>query len=228
MFVNIATKSTFKCYSEPFNSPRVLKSHFPTTQRIEDRRTCREFASGGGRKESRRGLDYPYQRGKGWQWPCLRSLIFSPPKTHYTRYCCIITLMASSFMSLQPFVGLGRLFTSLIYTQSAGILGRVISPSQGLYLHTGQHKHRINAYIHALIGIRTHDPSVPASEDSSCVTPRGHCDRQHFWHVLQYSGVTWAQLDIRHFVRACILWVHSVKISVRTDCGLFLFKVKSK
>jgi hypothetical protein len=35
--------------------------------------------------------------------------------------------------------------------------------------HTGQHKHRINAHIdiHGLSGIRTHDPSVLASEDSS-------------------------------------------------------------
>jgi hypothetical protein len=54
----------------------------------------------------------------------------------------------------------------------------VISPSQGHYLHTGQRKHRINAYtdIHVLSGIRIHDPSVRASEDSSCLSPRGHCD----------------------------------------------------
>jgi hypothetical protein len=31
-------------------------------------------------------------------------------------------------------------------SQMVGLLGRVISPSQGLYLNTGQHKHRINAY----------------------------------------------------------------------------------
>jgi hypothetical protein len=58
------------------------------------------------------------------------------------------------------------------YTRSVGLLGRGISPSQGLYLHTEQYKHRINAHntdIHALSGIRTHDPSVRASEDSSCL-----------------------------------------------------------
>jgi hypothetical protein len=37
----------------------------------------------------------------------------------------------------------------------------VISPSQGRYLHTGQHKHKINVdtNIGFLSGIRTHDPA---------------------------------------------------------------------
>jgi hypothetical protein len=59
-------------------------------------------------------------------------------------------------------VGLSRLFSSLICTQSVGLLGRVISPSPGRYLHTGQRKHRINTDIRASSGIRTHDPSVLA------------------------------------------------------------------
>jgi hypothetical protein len=48
--------------------------------------------------------------------------------------------------------------------------------------YIGQHKPRINANIHALSGIQTHDHSVRASEGSSCLRPRGHCD----WHVLTY------------------------------------------
>jgi hypothetical protein len=58
----------------------------------------------------------------------------------------------------------------------------VISLSQGRYLHTGQHKHRINTHntdIHALSGIRTHDPNLQASEDGSCLQQRGHCDRPY-------------------------------------------------
>jgi hypothetical protein len=31
--------------------------------------------------------------------------------------------------------------------------------------------------IHAFSGIRTHDPSVRVGEGSSCLRPRGHCDR---------------------------------------------------
>jgi hypothetical protein len=74
----------------------------------------------------------------------------------------------------------GIFFSSLIvFTKSVGLLGRVISPSQGRYPHTEQHKHRINAHtdIHALSGIRTHDPSVRASEDSSYLRPGDSCDR---------------------------------------------------
>jgi hypothetical protein len=59
-------------------------------------------------------------------------------------------------------LGRGLLFSSvIIFTETVGLLGLVISPSQGRYLPTGQHKHRINesTNINALSGIRTHDPS---------------------------------------------------------------------
>jgi hypothetical protein len=47
-------------------------------------------------------------------------------------------------------------------TQSVGLLRRGISTSQGFYLHSVQHKQRLNTHtdINALSGIRTHDPSV--------------------------------------------------------------------
>jgi hypothetical protein len=81
------------------------------------------------------------------------------------------------------------------YTQSAGLLGRGISQSQGLYLQTEQHKNRINAHntdIHALSGIRTHDPSVRASEDISCLRPGGHCDRREFYYGIRKLKIaTW-------------------------------------
>jgi hypothetical protein len=52
-------------------------------------------------------------------------------------------------MALQPFVGPWPLFQFLdLFTQSVGLLGRGISPSQGLYLHIGQHKHTINKKGH--------------------------------------------------------------------------------
>jgi hypothetical protein len=75
----------------------------------------------------------------------------------------------------------------IFLTQTVGLLGRVISPSQGRYLNKGQHKHTINGHnIHSLSGIRTHDPSVRASEVRSCFRPPGHCDRQHV-HFTKYN-----------------------------------------
>jgi hypothetical protein len=82
-------------------------------------------------------------------------------------------------MALQPFVGpWPHLQFRNLLSQTVGLLEREIIPSQGHYQHT-EHKHRKNAHtdIHALSGIRTHNPSVLASEDSSCLRPRGHFDR---------------------------------------------------
>jgi hypothetical protein len=45
-------------------------------------------------------------------------------------------------------VNLGRYSLSSSYTQSAGLLGRGIIPSQGRYLHAEQRTHRINAHRH--------------------------------------------------------------------------------
>jgi hypothetical protein len=56
-----------------------------------------------------------------------------------------------------------------------GLLGRVISPSQGLYLHrTTQHR-KTRTNIHALSGTRTHDPNnqqakTHASDRTATVT----------------------------------------------------------
>jgi hypothetical protein len=80
----------------------------------------------------------------------------------------ICTLFSVALQSLKD---LGRLtyrrFLEL-FRQMVGLLGRVISPSQGLYLHrTTQHR-KTRTNIHALSGIRTHDPSnQPAKTHAS-------------------------------------------------------------
>jgi hypothetical protein len=56
-------------------------------------------------------------------------------------------------------------FSFMIILQTVGLLGRVISLSQGLYLNTGQHKHRINTY--------TYQTSVP------CVSPSERAKTVH-------------------------------------------------
>jgi hypothetical protein len=59
-------------------------------------------------------------------------------------------------MALTALAGLWPLlqFRNNFITQMVGLLGRVKRPSQGCYLYTGQHNHRINAQgHHALSGI---------------------------------------------------------------------------
>jgi hypothetical protein len=62
--------------------------------------------------------------------------------------------------------------------QLFGLLGRVVGPTQGLYLHTGQHKHiKTQTHIHAPRMIRTCDLNIRATEDSTCLRPFGYWDR---------------------------------------------------
>jgi hypothetical protein len=95
--------------------------------------------------------------------------------------------------------------------QSVGLLGRGISPLQGRYLHTEQHRHRINAHntdIHVLSGIRTHDLSVRASEGGSCLRPLGYCDRRRS-ELLKYTYIFTFSLSV--------LWFTSKSCTVKTD-----------
>jgi hypothetical protein len=49
-----------------------------------------------------------------------------------------------------------------------------------------QNKYR---HLHSLSGIRTHDPSVRAGEDSSCLSQRGYCDRLlYYWEPINKSA----------------------------------------
>jgi hypothetical protein len=104
---------------------------------------------------------------------------FDPIRCHESENNRGLSVFIHSFTHqwlYSPLLGPGLFFSYVnVFTQTVGLLWQVISPSQGRYLHKGQHKHRINAHtnIHALSGIRTHDPSV----DSSCLRPRGHCER---------------------------------------------------
>jgi hypothetical protein len=71
--------------------------------------------------------------------------------------------------------------------QSVGLLGRVISSSQGLYLtQTQKNAHTTQTLnIHAVNRIRTHGLGVRASEDRSCPRPLGYRDRHSHVLVMQ-------------------------------------------
>jgi hypothetical protein len=73
-------------------------------------------------------------------------------------------------LSCSHFGALGWFLSFFVISQTVGLLGRVISSSQGLYLNTGQHKHRINAYTHQTsmpyVGFQ---PTIPASKRAKTV-----------------------------------------------------------
>jgi hypothetical protein len=89
------------------------------------------------------------------------------------------------YLALQP--QFGPPWNSLFHfgflglRQSIGLLGRVISSSRRLYLHTNT-RTRAHTHTHTkqpgVSGIRTHDPGFRASEDSACLRPLGYRDRQ--------------------------------------------------
>jgi hypothetical protein len=104
------------------------------------------------------------------------NLVFFAPNadknvSFHTNYVLLEIVPIFFSVALQSLKDLGRLtyrrFLEL-FTQMVGLLGRVISPSQGLYLHrTTQHR-KTRTNIHALSGIRTHDPSnQPAKTHAS-------------------------------------------------------------
>jgi hypothetical protein len=136
------------------------------------------------------------------------------PSIYQSVYSCYSSLEHRA--SVKRFVSLQ--FLNL--RQSVGLLGQGTSPSQGRYLYTGQHKRRINEHIdmHALSRIRTHDPSVWAGEDGSCLRPQGHCDQlpeqcqqQNLndyccWclHWIVRRGCTWLEIWLLWKISMCL------------------------
>jgi hypothetical protein len=112
-----------------------------------------------------------------------------------------------------PLLGPGLFFNCIIsFIQTVELHGRVISPSQGRYLH----KHKINALtnIHATRGIGTHDPSLRASEDSSWFRPRGRRDRSP-WHLTSNHFKT--DVILRHEGQHFALVIHSTDSETGRD-----------
>jgi hypothetical protein len=64
------------------------------------------------------------------------------PFQHQHCSCSLICTNTQESVALQPLLSVSWSFS----LQTVGLLERVISSPQGLYLNTGQHKHRINTY----------------------------------------------------------------------------------
>jgi hypothetical protein len=84
-------------------------------------------------------------------------------------------------MALQLLGGPRLSFSFVIFfTQMVGLLERVISPSQGRYLHTGQYKHRINVHTDIMPWV-VFEATIPAFERAKTIHAlrlHGHRDRQ--------------------------------------------------
>jgi hypothetical protein len=117
-------------------------------------------------------------------WPRTRKQIFHRRAKSCGLYRNIQAITSVSFpVALQSLRDLSRLtyrrFLKL-FRHMLGLLGRVISPSQGLYLHRTTQKRKTWTNIHALSGIQTHDPSnQPAkthtSDCTAIVTGNSEC-----------------------------------------------------
>jgi hypothetical protein len=85
------------------------------------------------------------------------------------------------FFLFIPLWSIGLISQFLDYSQTVELFGRMISSPQGLYLNTGQHKHKKTdthtSNIHTLNGIQTHDPGLRASENSPCLRLIGYRDQ---------------------------------------------------
>jgi hypothetical protein len=92
-------------------------------------------------------------------------------------------------MALQSFVGPWPVFQfyNPIYSQQDSLGGGSARRKAATYTHNSTNTEYNNKDTHASSGTRTHDPSVTESEDSSCVIPRGHCDRNSY-NMTRFNG----------------------------------------
>jgi hypothetical protein len=96
---------------------------------------------------------------------CLRLI----PK--YSRLCCLTSDSFFLSLLLYSLLDLGRFFTFLIPHTVGRTPWTGISQSQGRYLHTEQHKHRINAHRHPCLEWDLNPPSRCSSERGQFMPP---------------------------------------------------------
>jgi hypothetical protein len=122
-----------------------------------------------------------------------------------------------------------------------GLLGRVISPSQGRCINTGHHKHRINPYTHHQTSMPCvgFEPTIPAAERAKTVhalDPAASVAGRLFVYLSKYkmllilqAALSWLQdLEViclkRIYVNLTRSGTHSVS---EYSPGIFLSKMKN-
>jgi hypothetical protein len=88
----------------------------------------------------------------------------------------------------RPFCWILALFQFLnrIHSRQNSLDGGSARRKVAIYTQNNTNTEKTHTDIHVVSGIRIHDPSVRASKDSSCLRPRGDCDRQ--LHVLPITN----------------------------------------
>jgi hypothetical protein len=111
-----------------------------------------------------------------------------------------------------PLVPWSLIFQFHDHLQTVGLLGWVISSSQGLYRNTGQHKHRINicTYRTSMPYVRF-EPTIPASERAKTVHALDRSatvtGKNHFANLQFYiSRITFLELRTRKNKKFCVFW----------------------
>jgi hypothetical protein len=91
-------------------------------------------------------------------------------------------------------------FRNLFYTDGRTPWMSDQSVSRPLPKHRKTQNKRIHTpNIHALSGIRIHDPSVRESEYRSCLRPHGHCDRHVDIYTTSFISRMVVQLSCSFF-----------------------------
>jgi hypothetical protein len=104
--------------------------------------------------------------------------------------------------------------------------GREISPSQGRYLNTGQHKHRINAHRHTLLEWNSNSRTQRSRrhEDSLCPRVRGPCDPRP-WTITRLNYAIWENIYIIQNKTCCYRQRHEVlKLSKQSIKENYIFQ----
>jgi hypothetical protein len=122
-----------------------------------------------------------------WTKLSVLDLFLCDTSVRTTQTVCYLFISFHLSVALQPpfFWALPLLqFRNLFFTQSVGLLGRGISPSQGRYLRTGQQKHRTNGHRHPCLEFNSNPRPQCSSEPRHAA---GHCDRR----LRIYSLIAW-------------------------------------
>jgi hypothetical protein len=86
-------------------------------------------------------------------------------------FFCIYPLYKRSFLIVRFYLAVSRGFYLWIYRQLVGLLGRVIGPTQGLYLHTEQHN--TEKRRHTSIPRAEYEPAISTFERPKTVLASG-------------------------------------------------------